>query len=108
MVRFAKGGGGQFFVLRGTLVEQMRIGKIHFVAPLFEGDAEHLLAFDGDRGGNWGQFAECNKFPLRFGTVKISSASGLKLGAMTPSLTSRLMRSAVALSHSSDRAMKSP
>ena len=39
---------------------------------------------------------------------KISSASGLKLGAMTPSLTSRLMRSAVALSHSSDRAMKSP
>ena len=43
----AKGGGGQFFVLRGTLVEQMRIGKIHFVAPLFEGDAEHLLAFDG-------------------------------------------------------------
>ena len=43
----AHGRGGQLLVLRGALVEEVRIRKIHLVASLFEGDAEHLFAFDG-------------------------------------------------------------
>ena len=43
----AHGGCRQFLVLRGALVEEMWVGKIHLVATLFEGDAKHLFAFDG-------------------------------------------------------------
>lgn len=93
-------------VLGRDVLEELRVVEVDLVTPLFEGDAEDLLVFYRVRAILWVNLYDTVVAAL----FLLQDFKSLRLvsGAMTPSLTSRLMSFAVATSTVSLRAQKSP
>ena len=84
----------EVLVLGRDILEESWIIELHLVASLLEGNTEYLLVLDRSWHVVWINLDDA------VGTLRFSFntliASGVKPGAITPSLTSRLMRRAVA------------